>query len=250
MIITLSPRICRNLLLANLAVLTALGLGLELLEAAGDHWLLGLYPIVSLEYDHNLPTWVLTGLFAAAALLCALHGADATRFARCAWRTLAVALLILSLDAASGLVGLLSGLGEGLPAPGSFAGQNLALFALAGLLIAAGLAALVLAVLAFLFLKSLPRGLLIAAALAGLAIAAAHVGREAQLPIGLWYGLGGAEQDQAMIERLWLVLLSSLEIAGVSLLCAGLIAPLAERKGRLRLTVVPGRQAAMPLEAR
>ena len=242
MIINLSPRICRRFLLANAFVLALFGLGLELLEdAVGDHWLLGLYPVVSLQYDHNLPTWVLTGLFALAALLCGLNGEGASSFARYAWRSLALAFVILSLDAAAGLGGLVAGLAVGLPAPRAFAGQNLALFVLAGLLIAACLTALVLAVSAFLFFKSLPRGLLIAAALAVLVFAAAHLGREAQLPFTLWYGFGGAEQDQALLESLWRVLMSSLKIAGASLLCAGLIANLAGGAGRVRLKVVPGR---------
>ena len=248
MTITLSPRICQRLLAINAVALTLLGLSLELLRAAVDeHALLALYPIVSLHHEHNLPTWYLTGLFGMVALLCALHGERSLGLTRRAWRALALTFLLISLQAAADPGALMAGLVDevrrAMPPAGAFAGQNLALFVLAGALIAAGLAALVLSVLAIFFLSALPRALLIAAALAGLAFAAAHLGREAQLPFTLWYGLGGGEPHQAAVERLWQVLLGALEIAGASLLCAGMVGSLAAGTGRLHLTVVPGQAA-------
>lgn len=98
-VITLDRLVARRALFGATALVSALGLGAELLKAAyGMSGKRGLVPMFSLSYEQNIPTWYASALLFACALLLALAarasaGAEVKR-----WWLLAAGFLYISVD--------------------------------------------------------------------------------------------------------------------------------------------------------
>ena len=99
--LSVDPKTFDLALLIGLSVVAGLGLIVEVVAAElGDDWLLGLFPIISLRYEQNLPAWYLMGLYVLVAVVAGLAGAVDRREApaRLLWATLVVTLVWLYLE--------------------------------------------------------------------------------------------------------------------------------------------------------
>lgn len=235
--VTLSPATLNRAAVCLVGLLLLLGIGAESLAILlDDDWLFGLFPIVSLQYSQNLPTWALTMLFAAAGslagLLYAIDRAQGRPSVR--WLGLGGAMLGASLetfaDMGTGMGAGMMGLLRAVLGPAALADLLLrhpfvAMFAL-GLAAVLGGCVLVVGYRSLKAWWSLPPASRRCLAL-GVAVLAAAPWIEARsLP------LGALSADETLPSSLavWIALAqSALKLLGAYLVCLALIRLLAER---------------------
>lgn len=233
-------------LLIGLCLVAGLGLIVEVLAAElDDDWLYGLFPIISLRYEQNLPAWYLMGLYALAAVAAGLATAVDRREApaRLLWATLVVTLVWLSLDEFSGLGSMLA---FALQATIQADIIESAIQHHAAALIAAGTA--VAALLAFSIRLSirivaqwlaLPTLCQLRLTVGSAAISLAPFVKDWSLPQRLWYDLGGEESGEHLVVAALEWLRSSTEIVGASFIFSALVVFLAGRARSLIIVLEP-----------
>lgn len=222
----LQERAIRRLLFLVSGLVSALGLGAELVHQLVPSAHSPILPLLSLSVEGNLPTWYSSLLLAGCGLLLLIIGAGVRQagggFVR-RWLLLGVIFLYMSLDEA---VELHEHLGE--------------LVTLHGVLyfswvVPAGLFVLALGLAYLPFLKHLPAHTRRRFLLAGTIYVGGALVLE--LPLGYWAERAGRDN---LIYGLLDWVEESMEIGGLSLFLIALLGYLRERLGELRLAAAEG----------
>lgn len=223
--LSVSSRTISRLLLGSTALVSVLGLGVELLKARLKlKDTRGALPLFSLSYEQNLPTFYTCALLLFCALLLALIASSERKKASAYvhhWRFLALGFLYIAFDE---LVSIHEGLG---------------FFKLSGLLYFSWVipAAIVVAFvgLAYLrFLLQLPKRSRIIFLAAGALYVLGAVGME--LPLGYWTSHHGSDNlGYALID--WTE--ETLEMLGLTLFAPALIEYLAHLRPHLSFSAPP-----------
>ncbi len=230
----IDPRSFDRSLLLGFTAVAALGLIIESLAASlADDSLFGLFPIISLRYEQNLPAWYLMGLYLLAGFLaCLIAAADRREQpAKLLWISLAATLVWLSLDEFAGLEAMLSRALESALQPDLI---ESAVQDYGTALIAAGTTIAVLLALSIrigyriaVLWIALPAMCQVRLTMGFVAITIAPLVKDWSLPFRLWYDFGGPERSEHLVYLGLDWLRSSMEIAGASLVCSALVSFLA-----------------------
>lgn len=248
-------------LLLGFAAVASLGLIIESLGIGlADDWLFGLFPIISLQYEQNLPAWYLMGLYLLAGLLAGLVASVDRREqpAKLLWISLSVSLVWLSLDEFAGLGTMLS---HALAAALQPDLTESAVQHHGTALIAAGTSVAVLLALSIRMgyrvtvqWLALPGMCQFRLTMGFAAVTIAPLVKDWHLPFRLWYDFGGHERTEYLVFAGLEWLRSSTEIVGASLVCSALVSFLARDGRTLIIALVapvdaPGHEANSSWEA-
>ena len=241
-LINLDPRSYELTLLLGFTTVTALGLVIEALAAGlNDDWLLGLFPVISLNYEQNLPAWYLMGLYLMGSLLAGLILAvDPRRHqARLLWASLAAGLAWLSLDELSAFSTQLTFTARAWLRPDlierAVQDHGTALIFAGTMLVAALILSIRLGFRIAVQGFALPADCQLRLAAGLMAISIAPFVVDWSLPFRLWYDLGGQEPSSYLVHKGLEWLRNALETAGASLVCAALVSYLSGQERPLML---------------
>jgi hypothetical protein len=199
-------RALRRWLFAGVAVISGLGLAVELWHARSDAAVLeALVPKLSLSYEHNVPTWFSSSLLLACALAAGAIARSAARW-RPHWWGMAIAFGYVSLDEAAEIH---EHLGGHLDTSGVlYFDWVIPAVAILGVLAAVYLR----------FMLALPAATRLRLLLAGVVYIGGAVGME--LPLGWWTERAGPDSlGYALID--WVE--ETLELVGASLAVVALV---------------------------
>jgi hypothetical protein len=218
-----TPRL-RNLLLGLVGVLMAVGTGVEICDHLfSPAWAPTAVPLLSLSYEHNLPTWVVVCLLFCCALLLAAIAAHARRRGArhvLRWRVLALLFAYISFDE---LVQIHERMSDWFETGGVL---------YFGWVIPAGIAVLLLGIYFLPLLRDLPAPMRRRFVTAGALYVTGALLLE--LPLGYWTERAGPDNlTYALIDALE----EGLELLGVSLFLCALVDHLAGDAGHIAVSV-------------